>query len=93
MVGAPVDVPVVKTRAKKSADKTFEAFTWAKNETIPVDDDDRRAASHQLKKLRSIVHPWKPSHSNYELGHKYVAILSGKVNAAQAAAEYVVRIP
>ena len=75
------------------SDKTFAPFTWAKDETIPVDPGDRREASRQLKNLRKIMFRYKEGHPNYDLGNKYVAILSDKVAVARAAYGYAMDKP
>ena len=50
-----------KKRAKKSFDKFFEKYTWAKDETPAEGDEQRKALTVQLDKLYKARSQLKPS--------------------------------
>ncbi len=71
-----------KKRAKKSFDKFFENYTWAKDETPAEGDEQRKALGGQVVRLYKARNQLKPSDPRHTEATRLLAIMRQKSKEA-----------
>ena len=78
---AYMPAPLGNDRARKSWEKTFESYSWAKDDNIP-EKHQRQELSQQIVKLTKAKSQWKPSDRRIAEADRLLAIMREKAKDA-----------